>query len=55
VYVEAFVVCEDYRPPDGYLPTMANPFLDHKYGKWRRVSALEAALSLANPSFSLLL
>ena len=29
---EAFVVCEDYCPPEGYVPTMANPLLDHKYG-----------------------
>ena len=29
---EAFVVCKDYCPPEGYVPTMANPLLDHKYG-----------------------
>jgi len=29
--IEAFVVCQDYCPPDGYVPTMANPLLDHKY------------------------
>lgn len=29
---EAFVVCCDYCPPLGYVPTMANPLLDHKYG-----------------------
>ena len=30
--VEAFVVCREYCPPDGYVPSMANPLLDHKYG-----------------------
>jgi tRNA (cytidine32/guanosine34-2'-O)-methyltransferase len=29
---EAFVVCQNYRPPEGYVPTMANPLLDHNYG-----------------------
>ena len=30
---EAFVVCRNYNPPAGYVPTMANPLLDLKYGK----------------------
>lgn len=29
--IEAFVVCQDYSPPDGYKPNMANPLLDHQY------------------------
>ncbi|XP_053742144.1 putative tRNA (cytidine(32)/guanosine(34)-2'-O)-methyltransferase [Synchiropus splendidus] len=29
--IEAFVVCQDYRPPDGYVPNMSNPLLDHSY------------------------
>ncbi|KAI5644267.1 ftsJ-like methyltransferase domain-containing protein [Phthorimaea operculella] len=29
--IEAFVVCQNYRPPEGYEPTMVNPLLDHKY------------------------
>eukprot|EP00729_Bicosta_minor_P019233 gene19233-23686_t len=29
--IEAFVVCQDYNPPPGYIPTMSNPLLDHKY------------------------
>lgn len=33
-FVEAFVVCQNYSPPDGYVPTMANPLLDHKYCDW---------------------
>lgn len=31
--IEAFVVCQNYQPPAGYVPTMANPLLDQKYGK----------------------
>ena len=30
---EAFVVCQNYSPPEGYVPNMANPLLDHHYGK----------------------
>ncbi|XP_050070622.1 putative tRNA (cytidine(32)/guanosine(34)-2'-O)-methyltransferase 1 [Anopheles maculipalpis] len=26
--IEAFVVCQDYRPPEGYIPQMMNPMLD---------------------------
>ncbi|XP_010726322.1 putative tRNA (cytidine(32)/guanosine(34)-2'-O)-methyltransferase, partial [Meleagris gallopavo] len=26
--IEAFVVCRDYSPPEGYVPTMDNPLLD---------------------------
>jgi len=29
--IEAFVVCQGYAPPPGYIPTMANPLLDHSY------------------------
>ncbi|KAL3862001.1 hypothetical protein ACJMK2_008007 [Sinanodonta woodiana] len=29
--IEAFVVCQNYSPPDGYTPSMANPLLDHHY------------------------
>ncbi|KAK9719107.1 tRNA (uridine-2'-O-)-methyltransferase trm7 [Basidiobolus ranarum] len=30
--IEAFIVCQDYCPPEGYQPTMANPLLDLSYG-----------------------
>jgi tRNA (cytidine32/guanosine34-2'-O)-methyltransferase len=30
--IEAFVVCQNYNPPAGYKPTMANPLLDPKSG-----------------------
>lgn len=29
---EAFVVCQNYSPPEGYVPNMSNPLLDHSYG-----------------------
>ena len=29
--IEAFVVCQKYSPPEGYVPTMINPLLDHSY------------------------
>ena len=31
--VEAFVVCQGYSPPAGYVPTMAHPLLDYPYGE----------------------
>lgn len=31
---EAFVVCQRYAPPVGYVPNMSNPLLDQKYGKF---------------------
>ncbi|KAI8372701.1 FtsJ-like methyltransferase-domain-containing protein [Radiomyces spectabilis] len=29
--IEAFIVCQDYTPPQDYTPTMANPLLDMQY------------------------
>ncbi|GBP23222.1 hypothetical protein EVAR_82387_1 [Eumeta japonica] len=29
--IEAFVVCQNYKPPQGYKPTMANPLLDNQH------------------------
>lgn len=29
--IEAFVVCQNYSPPEGYTPNMSNPLLDHHY------------------------
>ncbi|XP_023646995.2 tRNA (cytidine(32)/guanosine(34)-2'-O)-methyltransferase [Paramormyrops kingsleyae] len=29
--IEAFVVCQRYAPPEGYVPNMSNPLLDHCY------------------------
>lgn len=27
------MVCQNYCPPEGYVPNMSNPLLDHSYGK----------------------
>lgn len=35
-FLEAFVVCQNYCPPEGYTPTMANPLLDHQYCDWNQ-------------------
>ena len=37
-FPESFVVCEDYRPPEGYVPTMTNPLLDHQYSDLDQLS-----------------
>ncbi|KAJ9059342.1 tRNA (uridine-2'-O-)-methyltransferase trm7, variant 2 [Entomophthora muscae] len=29
--VEAFVVCQNYSPPEGYVPSMVNPMMDLSY------------------------
>ncbi|XP_076026256.1 tRNA (cytidine(32)/guanosine(34)-2'-O)-methyltransferase [Genypterus blacodes] len=29
--IEAFVVCQNFSPPAGYIPNMSNPLLDHCY------------------------
>jgi len=29
--IESFIVCQGYNPPEGYVPTMINPLLDHTY------------------------
>lgn len=29
--IEAFIVCQNYSPPSGYVPNMTNPLLDQKY------------------------
>lgn len=35
-FTESFVVCQNYSPPEGYVPTMVNPLLDLSYdGSWQ--------------------
>uniref|UniRef100_A0A3B3Z1Z6 Putative tRNA (cytidine(32)/guanosine(34)-2'-O)-methyltransferase n=1 Tax=Poecilia mexicana TaxID=48701 RepID=A0A3B3Z1Z6_9TELE len=29
--IESFVVCQNYSPPEGYIPSMSNPLLDQSY------------------------
>jgi tRNA (cytidine32/guanosine34-2'-O)-methyltransferase len=31
IAIESFIVCQNYSPPKGYVPTMANPLLDFHY------------------------
>merc|ERR1712112_609594 len=38
--IEAFVVCQDYTPPPGYVPTMVNPLLDHKYTDFNELEGI---------------
>jgi len=38
--IEAFVVCQNYNPPAGYTPTMANPLLDHKYNDFNALTGV---------------
>ncbi|KAJ1976988.1 putative tRNA (cytidine(32)/guanosine(34)-2'-O)-methyltransferase [Dimargaris xerosporica] len=35
--IESFVVCQNYTPPPGYVPTMSQPLLDHSYAGPNRV------------------
>ncbi len=32
--IESFIVCQNYTPPDGYQPTMANPLLKNQDGNF---------------------
>lgn len=36
--IEAFVVCQKYCPPQGYVPTMVNPLLDHSYTDFNQLT-----------------
>lgn len=36
--IEAFVVCQKYQPPEGYIPVMVNPLLDHKYCDFNKLT-----------------
>lgn len=36
--IEAFVVCQGYAPPPGYVPTMTNPLLDHAYTDFNQLT-----------------
>merc|ERR1711872_239723 len=38
--IEAFVVCQGYAPPPGYVPTMVNPLLDHKYTDFNELEGI---------------
>jgi len=38
--IEAFVVCQNYSPPEGYVPTMVNPLLDHSYTDFNQLEGI---------------
>ncbi|XP_068228503.1 tRNA (cytidine(32)/guanosine(34)-2'-O)-methyltransferase-like [Palaemon carinicauda] len=43
--IESFVVCKDYGPPPGYVPTMVNPLLDHNYqGSWHDLEGVNRVI-----------
>ncbi|KAK4324782.1 hypothetical protein Pmani_004591 [Petrolisthes manimaculis] len=43
--IESFVVCKNYRPPDGYIPTMVNPLLDLSYqGSWQDLEGVNRTI-----------
>lgn len=31
--IESFIVCRNYRPPEGFIPSMDRLLLDHQYGQ----------------------
>ena len=37
---QAFVVCQEYQPPPGYVPTMVNPLLDHAYTDFNQLEGV---------------
>jgi len=37
--IESFVVCRDFRLPDGYTPTMANPLMTNDSRSWAEMNA----------------
>jgi len=42
--IEAFVVCQGYSPPTGYLPTMVNPLLDHAYTDFNQLEGINRVI-----------
>lgn len=38
--IEAFVVCQNYDPPNGYVPNMKNPLLDNSYCDWNELTGV---------------
>ncbi|XP_075212817.1 tRNA (cytidine(32)/guanosine(34)-2'-O)-methyltransferase-like isoform X1 [Lycorma delicatula] len=38
--IEAFVVCQDYSPPEGFKPSMTNPLLDNTSCDWSTLTGV---------------
>lgn len=41
---EAFAVCQGYDPPEGFLPDLTKPLLDHSYGESQSPGPLQGRL-----------
>ncbi|KNC99208.1 23S rRNA (uridine(2552)-2'-O-)-methyltransferase [Spizellomyces punctatus DAOM BR117] len=42
--IEAFIVCQDYTPPEGYIPTMLNPLLDLTYDEKNELTGVNRVI-----------
>ncbi|CAL4076311.1 unnamed protein product, partial [Meganyctiphanes norvegica] len=43
--LESFVVCREYQPPQGYIPTMVNPLLDLSYeASWQELEGINRVI-----------
>lgn len=42
--IESFIVCRDYCPPAGYIPTM-NPLLDYQYNESHQQTGLNRVIA----------
>ncbi|GFQ88323.1 hypothetical protein TNCT_472471 [Trichonephila clavata] len=42
--IEAFAVCEEYDPPEGYVPNMMNPLLDLQYDDFNQLTGVNRVI-----------
>ncbi|KAJ3126183.1 putative tRNA (cytidine(32)/guanosine(34)-2'-O)-methyltransferase [Nowakowskiella sp. JEL0407] len=42
--IESFIVCQNYTPPQGYVPTMINPLLDFTYGPQNELTGVNRVI-----------
>lgn len=42
--IEAFVVCQDYNPPEDYKPNMMNPLLDLQYDDFNQLTGVNRVI-----------
>lgn len=38
------MVCQDYSPPEGYVPTMMNPLLDNTNCDWSKLEGINRVI-----------
>jgi tRNA (cytidine32/guanosine34-2'-O)-methyltransferase len=48
LFSKAFVVCQQYEPPAGYVPTMVNPLLDHAYTDFNQLEGVNRFCPMFN-------